>query len=211
MNKISPSLICLDMCNLESQVKQLEANGLDNIHIDILDGHFSPSMPLGLDTVRQLRKKTNLYFDCHLMVENPDFFINELIDLGANRICFHVETVNHIDGTLNKIHEAGIEAGVALKPSTPLNVLEYVIEKCDIVLLMLINPGYASSQIEEQVPYAKRKIKDLRKMIDKRKLKTKIIIDGRISPNDIKYYKGIVDYFVCGSTCKNKLPELKGI
>jgi ribulose-phosphate 3-epimerase len=193
------------MCNLEKQIDDLEKNGITMLHIDILDGHFSPSMPLGFETVKQLRKKTNLFFDCHVMAEEPDYFIDELLEIGVQHICFHAETCPHIDGMLNKIHDAGVLAGVALKPSTPINILEYVIEKCDSILLMLINPGYASSKNEKQVLYANKKIMDLRRLINSRKLKTKIEIDGRISLSNIEQYgKDMVDIFVCGTTCFNR-------
>ena len=206
---ISPSLICLDMCNLESQVRILEEAGIKMLHVDILDGHFSPSMPLGLDTVRQLRAKTNLQFDCHVMVTEQDYFVDELLDIGVEQIVFHGETQPHIDGMLNRIHAKGVKAGVALRPATPLTELEYVLEKCDTVLLMLINPGYAFVKGEKQVAYADRKIRELRKMIDDRGLNTKIEVDGRISPENIKTYgAGDVDIFVTGSTCldRNDLP-----
>ena len=131
---ISPSLICLDMCNLESQIRILEQSGIQVLHVDILDGHFSPSMPLGLDTVRQLRQKTDMFFDCHVMVENQDFFVDELLDIGVQQIVFHAETQPHIDGMINRIHAKGVKAGIALKPSTPLSTVEYVLDKCDSVL-----------------------------------------------------------------------------
>lgn len=199
---ISPSLICLDMCNLESQVRILENHGVKALHVDILDGHFSPSMPLGLDTVRQLRKKTDLEFDCHVMVKEPDYFVDELLDIGVQQLVFHAETADHLDGMLNRIHAKGVRAGVALKPGTPLSVLDYVLEKCDTVLLMLINPGYAFVKGEKQVAYADRKIRELRQMIDGRGLDTKIELDGRISPDNIRTYgKDTADYFVVGSTC----------
>ena len=199
---ISPSLICLDMCNLESQVRILEKSGIEMLHVDILDGHFSPSMPLGLDTVRQLRKKTDLFFDCHVMVENQDFFVDELLDIGVEQIVFHAETQPHIDGMLNRIRERGVKAGVALKPATPLSTVEYVLEKCDTVLLMLINPGYAFVKGEKQVSYAERKISELRNIINERGLSTKIELDGRISPDNIREYgKNQADIFVAGSTC----------
>lgn len=198
----SPSLICLDLCNLESQVRQVEQSGIEMLHVDILDGHFSPSMPLGLDTVRQLRAKTNLAFDCHVMVTEQDYFVDELLDIGVQQVVFHAETQPHIDGMLNRIHAAGVRAGVALKPSTPLSVLEYVLEKCDTVLLMLINPGYAFVKGEKQVVYADRKIRELRRMIDERGLPTKIELDGRISQDNIRAYgKNTVEQFVVGSTC----------
>ena len=202
---ISPSLICLDMCNLESQVRILEQAGISMIHVDILDGHFSPSMPLGLDTVRQLRDRTDLAFDCHVMVTEQDYFVDELLDIGVQQIVFHGETQPHIDGMLNRIHAKGVRAGVALRPATPLSMVEYVLEKCDTVLLMLINPGYAFVKGEKQVAYADRKIRDLRRMIDERGLDTKIEIDGRISrENMITYGKNDVDLFVTGSTVLRK-------
>lgn len=197
----SPSLICLDLCNLETQVRALEDVGIPMLHIDILDGHFSPSMPLGLETVRQLRPKTRLLFDCHVMVTEQDYFIDELLDIGADQIVFQAETQPHIDRTLNRIHARGVRAGVALKPATPLNTLDYVLEKCDTVLLMLINPGYASVKGEQQVAYAERKIKNLRSMIRERGADTKIEADGRISGEAIrKYGSGDVDIFVTGSS-----------
>ena len=202
---ISPSLICLDMCNLEREVHILENSRVGMLHVDILDGHFSPSMPLGLDTVRQLRAKTKLFFDCHVMTSEQDYFVDELLDIGVEQVVFHAETQPHIDGMLNRIHAKGAKAGVALKPATPLSVLEYVLEKCDTVLLMLINPGYAFMKGEKQVVYAERKIHELRAMISERGLNTKIELDGRISIENIqKYGKGGADVFVTGSTCIDK-------
>ena len=202
---ISPSLICLDMCNLESQAKILEQSGIKMLHVDILDGHFSPSMPLGLDTVRQLRAKTDLQFDCHVMVTEQDYFVDELLDIGVEQIVFHAETQPHIDGMLNRIHAKGVRAGVALRPATPLTVLDYCLEKCDTVLLMLINPGYAFVKGEKQVAYAERKVRALRAMIDERGLDTKIEIDGRISKENIAAWgAGTVNLFVTGSTCLDR-------
>lgn len=207
---ISPSLITLDMCNLESQVRQLEDAGIEMLHVDLLDGYFSPSMPLGLDAVRQLRKKTKLEFDVHLMANSNDFYVNELLDIGVQQLVFHAETEAHIDNRLNMIRARGVRAGVALKPSTSLSTLDYVLEKCDVVLLMLINPGYASSAAEQQVPYGSRKIRELRKMISERGLDTKIEIDGRISrANMIDYAPQDVDIFVAGSTCIQR-DEIRG-
>ena len=192
---ISPSLICLDLCNLEQQAKLVEESGIQMLHVDILDGHFSPSMPLGLETVKQLRKKTDLEFEAHVMTSDPQYFIDELLECGVSQIVFHIETADHVDGLLNYIHGKGVRAGVALKPGTPLTVLDYVLDKCDAVLLMLINPGFAQD----------RKIRDLRKMIDHRGLDTRIILDGRISPKNIEDYgRGIANIFVAGSTCIKK-------
>ena len=204
---ISPSLISVcDLCNLEGSVRQLEQADIEMLHVDILDGHFSPSMPLGLDTVRQLRKKTDMFFDVHLMTTAHDFFVEELLDIGVQSLVFHGEMEPHMDNRLNQIHKAGVKAGVALKPGTSLNTLEYVLEKCDAVLLMLINPGYAQSKSEGQVPYAARKVRELHEMIASRGLDTKVILDGRISKQNMADFApdGIADIFVAGSTCLDK-------
>ena len=204
---LAPSLIsCCDMCNLEASVRALEAAGIEMLHVDILDGHFSPSMPLGLDAVRALREKTDMAFDVHLMATEHDYFVEELLDIGVDQIVFHGECEPHMDHRLNQIHERGVRAGVALKPATPLNTLDYVLEKCDTVLLMLINPGYASSKAEGQVPYAGRKIQELRRMIGERGLSTLVEIDGRVSRQNMADYAaaGLVDIFVAGSTCIQK-------
>lgn len=214
---ISPSMITLDMCNLEQQCKLVTEAGLEMIHVDILDGHFSPSMPLGLDTVKQLRAKTNLEFEAHVMVTEPQFFIDELIEAGASQIVFHIETCDHVDGMLNYVHSKGVRAGVALKPATPLCEMEYILDKCDAVLLMLINPGFAQMKGEAQAGYGERKIRELHEMIAERGLDTKVILDGRISPDNIANYgmAGLADIFVAGSTCikkdsqKESLKQLK--
>lgn len=204
---LSPSLIsCCDLCDLTGSVHKLENAGIEMLHVDILDGHFSPSMPLGLDTVRQLRKKTDMIFDVHVMTTAHDFFVSELLDIGVQQLVFHGEMEPHMDYRLNQIKKAGVKAGVALKPGTPLSSLEYVLEKCDAVLLMLINPGYAQEKSEGQVPYAARKVNELHEMIASRGLNTKVILDGRISKENMAQFapQGIADIFVAGSTCLDK-------
>lgn len=206
----SPSLICFDMCNLEAQVRLLEQAGIKMLHVDILDGHFSPSMPLGLETVKQLRQITDLEFDVHLMATKNDYFVDELLDIGVQQLVFHAETEAHIDGMLNKIKSRNVRAGVALKPGTALSTIDCVLEKCDTVLLMLINPGFAWNKAEQQIPYADWKIHELRSMIDRRNLDTLIEVDGRISLKNIEDYgDSLVDIFVAGSTCinRNAIPE----
>ena len=204
---LSPSLIsCCDLCDLTGSVRKLENAGIEMLHVDILDGHFSPSMPLGLDTVRQLRKKTDMIFDVHLMTTAHDFFVSELLDIGVQQLVFHGEMEPHMDYRLNQIRKAGVKAGVALKPATSLTTLEYVLEKCDAVLLMLINPGYAQEKSEGQVPYAARKVHELHDMIVSKGLDTKVILDGRISKDNMAQFapQGIADIFVAGSTCLDK-------
>lgn len=176
---ISPSMICMDLCNLEQNVRDLEQTGCKMLHVDVLDGYFSPSMPIGLDTVRQLRRKTNLKFDAHIMAMDCTYFMEELADIGVDRLCFQVETERHISKKLSWLRERGIQAGVALSPATPVSTLEYVLEQCDFVLLMMINPGFASNPNENMLKSLGRKISELRKMIVQGGFNTTITIDGR--------------------------------
>jgi len=179
--RIAASLICADLCNLERDVAQLEAAGADFLHVDVLDGHFSPSLPIGLDTIRQLRGRTKLPFDAHLMVTNNEFFIEELARIGVQRLCLHAESAFHLDRLLGLIRDHGIAPGVALMPATPLTALQYVTERVDFILLMLINPGFAGHAAEKQVPYARRKIADCRRVLDDSGRQIAIEIDGRVS------------------------------
>jgi ribulose-phosphate 3-epimerase len=185
---ISPSLICMDLCNLEQNVRELESVGCDMLHIDLLDGYFSPSMPIGIDVIKQLRKKTDLFFDCHLMTMDCTFFMEELVNAGVEQLCFQVETERHISKKLSYLKEHGVKPGVALSPSTSLSVLDYALEQCDFVLLMMINPGYASNEGEKKIVSLLQKIKDLKAMIDCKGLATTIELDGRVYPQDIEMY-----------------------
>ncbi|WJE15740.1 ribulose-phosphate 3-epimerase [Halobacillus sp. ACCC02827] len=198
---IAPSIMCADLLNLESGVKELEKEGLDTLHIDIIDGSFSPSMPLGLSTVEQLRKKTDMNFDVHIMSEDNEFFINEMLKIGAEQITFHIETSSHIDRYIKLIKQQGAKVGIALNPATPLSVLEYVLPQCDTVLLMLINPGFATDKNEKQVSYAVEKVEALARMISDKGLDTKIEVDGRVSFDTIpELVTAGADILVAGST-----------
>ena len=175
---VSPSVMCADLCHLEEGVRQLEAVGADMLHVDMSDGHFVPNLLLGLDIVRQLRKKTALPIDVHLMVENPDDYIDPLAEIGVEMVAVHAEVLPHLDRTLTRIREKGMQAGVALNPSTPLAVFEYVRERLDFVLLMTVNPGFAGGKL---VAAAIRKIADCRKYLDENDLDIPILVDGNVS------------------------------
>lgn len=199
--RIASSLICADFCNLEKDIRTLEKLGVDYLHVDLIDAHFSPSMPLGLETVRQLRDKTALSFDVHLMVEDNEFFIRQMVKIGVQQMCFHYESAFHVDRMLNLIQENGIRAGIALMPATPLSVLEYCLERISFVLLMLINPGFADRKGEEQVPYAERKVADCRKFLNDRGRNIPIEIDGRVSFENIpRLVAAGADILVLGSS-----------
>ncbi|AOM83553.1 ribulose-phosphate 3-epimerase [Salisediminibacterium beveridgei] len=198
---ISPSIMSSDLLNLEKSIRDIEQEGIDTLHVDIIDGAFSPSMPLGIDTVKQLRKITDINFDVHLMTNNNEFFIQEMIDIGVEQISFHLETSVHVDRYINLIRKSGAKVGVALTPSTPLSSLEYILPQVDTVLLMLINPGFATDKNENQVAYAVQKVNDLKKLIEKHGLNTRIEVDGRVSLETIPGLVGAgADILVAGST-----------
>lgn len=213
---ISPSIMCADLLNLEKSVREIESAGIDTLHIDIIDGSFSPSMPLGIDTVKQLRKITNMNFDVHIMANDNEFFIQEMIDIGVEQITFHIESSVHIDRYINLIRNSGAKVGVALNPATPLSVLDYVLPQCDTVLLMLINPGFATDKAEKQIAYAVKKVKDLHRYIKEKGLGTRIEVDGRVSLESIpSLVDAGADILVAGSTSLfvkgNSLAENKQI
>src|SRR6056297_3606678 len=132
MNKqeisINPSIMCADLCNLEKSIRQIEKEGISTLHIDVIDGSFSPSMPLGIGTIEQLREITDMDFDVHIMSNNNEFFIKEMLDIGVQQITFHYESTTHIDRLLNLIRDNGVDAGLALNPATSLNDLDYVLQ-----------------------------------------------------------------------------------
>lgn len=177
----SASIMSGDLANLETTIRQLEELGIDALHVDVLDGAFSPSMPLGIETVQRIRQVTDLPLDAHLMTMNNEYFINEMIAIGMNSITFHVETSIHIDRYINLIKGSGAKAGVALNPATPLSVLEFVLPRVDKVCAMLINPGYATHASEQQVPYAATKVSRLRALIDEQAPGVDLQVDGRVS------------------------------
>ncbi|OCL28765.1 ribulose phosphate epimerase [Orenia metallireducens] len=205
MNKqevsINPSIMCADLCNLEKSIREIEKEGISTLHIDVIDGYFSPSMPLGIGTIKQLRKITDMDFDVHIMSNNNEFFIKEMLDIGVQQITFHCESSTHIDRLLKLIRKNEVKAGLALNPATSLNDLDYVLPLCDTVMLMLMNPGFAADKNEKQVAYAEKKVKDLYKLIKDRGLNTNIEVDGRVSLEVIpKLVKSGANILVAGST-----------
>jgi len=197
--RFSASLMCADQLNLEAHIRQLEAIGVHYLHVDLMDAHFTPNMPLGLVVLEQLRERTHLPFDVHLMVEDNDFFMRKLLPLGVQVISVHAESARHLDRTLSMIREGGVLAGVALNPATPLNMLDYVLEKVDFVLLMAVNPGFAGQRL---VPITLRKIADCRRFLYERGFAhIPIQVDGNVSFENIpKMVAAGADILVLGSS-----------
>lgn len=177
----SASIMSGDLANLEGTIRELEALGIDALHVDILDGAFSPSMPLGLETAKRIREITDLELDAHLMTVNNEYFISEAIAMGMDSITFHAETSIHIDRHISLIKNAGKKVGIALNPATSLSVLDWILPEVNRVTAMLINPGYATHASEQQVPYALAKVRALRELIDEKAPGVDLQVDGRVS------------------------------
>lgn len=196
--RLGASLMCADGCNLAREVELLEQGGVDTLHIDLMDAHYVPNMPLGLATLAQLRSCTSLPFDVHLMVDKNEWFINEVHEIGVQSISVHVESTPHLDRTLQQIRQFGIKAGAALNPATPLAVLDYVHGLLDFVLIMTVNPGFAGQQLTHS---ALRKIRDCSEYVASRKMNIPIQVDGNVSFSNIPLMvkSGATD-LVCGSS-----------
>ena len=197
MGKIAPSILSADFTRLGEEVKSVEQAGADYIHIDVMDGHFVPNITIGPMIVKAIRPVTKLPFDVHLMIANPDQFIKDFVQAGADIITVHAETVNHLHRSIQHIRKEGAKPAVSLNPATPLQVLEYVLEDLDMVLLMTVNPGFEAQKF---IPGVLPKIRRLREMVDKRGLDIEIEVDGGITPENINQVSSAgADVFVAGS------------
>lgn len=177
MVKIAPSLLSADFANLQNEVEKLEKSGADMLHLDIMDGHYVPNLTFGSAVVKSLRPYSKLPFDVHLMVRNPDEMIPWFIASGADIITVHAETCPHLDKTLQTIRSYGLKSGVALNPSTPESVLEYVLDKIDMILVMSVNPGFGGQKF---IDSAINKISKIKNMIGDKNIE--IEVDGGINP-----------------------------
>ena len=183
MIKVAPSILSADFTKINEAVKMLEAAGADYIHCDVMDGSFVPNITFGQYMVRDLRKITTLPLDVHLMIQNPDKYVCEFAEAGADIITVHEEATDHLDRTLQLVHSCGKKAGVSLNPHTPLSVLEYVLYSVDVVLLMSVNPGFGGQGF---IRSSLDKARALRSMIEAKGCDIDIEMDGGIDVNNIK-------------------------
>lgn len=201
MIKLAPSILSANFANLLEDIKKVESAGVDLLHIDVMDGHFVPNITIGPLVIESIKGRTNLPFDVHLMIENPDQYIGSFIKAGADIITVHAEACTHIHRTIQNIKSQGAKAAVALNPGTPLNSLEYVIEELDMVLIMSVNPGFGGQHF---IPSALEKIKALKKMLAERNLVMDIQVDGGIKlDNAAEVVQAGANILVAGSAIFN--------
>lgn len=178
MVKIAPSILSADFANLQEEIEAIDKAGADYIHIDVMDGRFVPNLTIGPCVIKAIRKYTKLPFDVHLMIEDPEKYVNEFAAAGADIITIHPEATRHLDRTINMINDAGCKAGVSLLPTTTPDSIEYVIDKIDMILVMSVNPGFGGQEfIQSQLD----KIAALRNVIDSFGLDAEIAVDGGIN------------------------------
>ncbi len=195
--KISPSILSADFARLGEQVRAACEGGADYIHIDVMDGHFVPNITIGPLIVSAVKKITDIPLDVHLMIENPDAFIDAFAEAGSDIITVHAETGYHLQRTLTAIREKGILAGLSLNPATPLDILEYLWPDLDLVLLMSVNPGFGNQKF---IPQTLPKLRRLKKMTDNNALDIIIEIDGGVKVNNAaEIAQAGADLLVAGS------------
>ena len=197
MKLIAPSILSADFARLGDEVKAVEAAGADWIHADVMDGHFVPNITFGPLIVEAVRRVTSLPIDVHLMIEKPDDYITAFAKAGATYISVQVESGVHLNRSIQLIRQSGAQPGVVLNPSTPLQAVDWILEYVDYVLIMSVNPGYGGQAF---IPNSLDKIRELRRMIQARKLNTLIEIDGGVNENTISALADAgTDIFVAGS------------
>lgn len=197
MLELSPSLLSADFTNLKSEMEVLDKNGVKYLHLDVMDGMFVPNISFGPMIIKQLRPLTNMIFDVHLMIEDPDRYIQNFKDAGADILTVHYEACKHLHRTVSYIKSLGMKAGVSLNPATNIDVLDYVLEDLDLVLIMSVNPGFGGQSF---IPSAIDKIKNLKAKIRERNLNVIVEVDGGVKTTNIKdVIEAGADLIVSGS------------
>jgi len=207
IKKLAPSILDVDFTCLERELRKIENGGADLLHLDIMDGNFVPNISFGPRIVESIKRITSLPLEVHLMVEKPENHIKSFINAGGDIIIVHYETSKHLDRLIQIINEAGVKSGIALNPATPLSVIEYLINKINILLLMTVNPGFGGQKF---IPEMINKIEKARKIIDNQKKAISLAVDGGINLDNIyKVIKAGAEIIVVGQIIsKSANPEM---
>lgn len=196
-NKIAPSILAADYANFASELKRIEETSAEYVHIDIMDGQFVPNISFGADVVASMRKHSKLVFDCHLMVVNPERYVDAFAQAGADIMTIHAESTLHIHGALQKIKAAGMKAGVVINPGTPVSAIESVLNLVDQVLIMTVNPGFGGQAF---IPETLEKVAKVAQLRDEKGYDFDIEVDGGVDNKTIKAcYDAGANVFVAGS------------
>jgi ribulose-phosphate 3-epimerase len=196
--EILPSILSADMARLGEEIEKVKAGGARIIHVDVMDGHFVPNITIGPPVVKALRRTTDLLLDVHLMIENPDQYIPEFIEAGADVVTVHQEACRHLDRTLSLMRTSGAEAGVAINPATPVDTLREVLEIVDLVLVMSVNPGFGGQKF---IPYSLNKLRHLDRERQERGLDFRLEVDGGITPDNVaEAVRAGADWVVAGNS-----------
>ena len=179
---LAPSILSADFSHLGEDILAVKECGAEYLHFDVMDGWFVPSISFGMPVLASIRPLTDMFYDVHLMVQDPGRYIDDFAKAGADGITVHAEACVHLDRVLDQIHDKGLKAGIALNPATPLSVLDYVYDKADMILLMTVNPGFGGQKL---IPATLDKIRQLRRIIDERELSIDLEVDGGIHSQTI--------------------------
>jgi len=207
IKKLATSILDVDFICLERELRKIESGGVDLIHLDIMDGNFVPNISFGPRIVESIKSITSLPLEVHLMVEKPENHIKSFVDAGGDIIIVHYETSKHLDRLIQTINESKVKSGIALNPATPLSVIEYLINKIDILLLMTVNPGFGGQKF---IPEMITKIEKARKIIDNQKKSISLAVDGGINLDNIsEVIKAGAEIIVLGQIIsKSANPEM---
>ena len=178
MYQLCPSILSADFNRLGEQIKILENEGVKILHIDVMDGDFVPSISFGMPVIKSIRKESKMFFDVHLMVTEPERYIRDFVECGADSITVHAEACEDLERTIELIRAAGVKVGVSIKPATPVNDISHLLDEVDMVLVMTVQPGFGGQKYLEECT---EKIKELRELIDAEGLDTQIQVDGGIN------------------------------
>lgn len=197
MREIAPSLLSANFYNLQDDLERLKKSGIKYLHLDVMDGNFVPNISFGLPIIKSVRKNTDFILDCHLMIEQPERYLEDFKNAGADILTVHQEATIHLQRTLAEIRRLGMKAGVSLNPSTSEETLKYIMDDLDLILIMSVNPGFGGQSYIESV---NEKIKRVRKMIDESERDIILEVDGGVNKDNIKELEDLgVDLFVAGS------------
>ena len=199
--KISPSILSADFTRLADQVREAEEAGVDYIHVDVMDGHFVPNITIGPLVVKALRPITKLPLDVHLMIDNPDSYLEDFRKAGADIITVHQEATPHLHRTIQQIHDLGIKAGVSINPSTSVRTLDEIISDVDLILVMSVNPGFGG---QSYIHSCTNKIRKVREMLDDRGVSADLEVDGGVNVDTVnEVISAGANAFVAGSAIFN--------